>query len=105
MLIVSIDKAKLNSKDKKSFVTYQFYDQADVFTKALMGDQPNYNFVKKHEIIYDQELQEYLRTQKLEFQIFDDNVPIMPVTTQQDDDDAMPSDFIGRVLVPIDQLT
>jgi hypothetical protein len=26
VLIVSIDKAALNAKDKKSFITYQFYD-------------------------------------------------------------------------------
>jgi hypothetical protein len=37
----------------------------------------------------------------LEFQLFDDNVPIMPVTAMQDEEDNMPSDFIGKAEISL----
>jgi hypothetical protein len=54
----------------------------------------------------DEELTSYLKTQQLEFQVFDDLVPIVPVSNNQmDDNEDMPSDFIGRALVDLNNLS
>jgi hypothetical protein len=101
ILHIKIEKASLKHAQHKSFVTYQLWNETDEFTKAVVGQNPIFNYIQKHELTEDAELKDYLTSAMLEFQLFDDNVPIMPVTAMQEDEDNMPSDFIGKAEISL----
>ena len=47
----------------------------DTISSTVKGSSPKYNLAKDFRIVYNEDIRAALRHQKIEFIVFDDNVP------------------------------
>lgn len=59
-----------------SYVSFKLLNFEDCITASKSGSMPRFDFKKKVKIRYSEEIRRQLKNGKLEFAVFDDNVPV-----------------------------
>ena len=59
----------------KTFVSYKFMSGEDTTTRSIEGSNPHFDHSKQFTLIYTHGLRDYFRNDRIEFNVFDDNVP------------------------------
>ena len=73
---INITKASGLNKKLPYFCYYEFFDGEEGMTDSVTDKNPIWDYTKKHEIIYDENFIQKLKTDDLEFTIFDDSADI-----------------------------
>lgn len=59
----------------KTFVSYRFMANEDTVTQPVEGSNPRFDHVRQYAVVYSMGAREYFINERMEFTVFDDNVP------------------------------
>lgn len=91
-IVINVLKGHGLDPRSSTFIYYKFFNVKDTYTSTVPGKDPVYDSLHTHDIPYNESLKNYLKSEYVEFLVFDDSIPYR---SPEGDRSTIPNDVVG----------